>query len=101
MSLVTFGLGILLFTYVSRLVHAVIFLRGQDDADIVAFACPPIVWIVPIAFALLFALAFFAPILEIAPMMFVFAIPLAIGAASFPKKPTPAPATQKIERESP
>ena len=101
MSLLAFGLFILLFTYVSRLVQAVIFLREQDDADIVAFACPPIVWIVPIAFALLLAIAFFVPILEIAPMMFFFAVPLAIGAASFPKKPTPARGTQKIERESP
>ena len=100
MSLVAFGLGILLFTYVSRLVHSVIFLREQDDADVVAFACPPIVWVVPLAFALLFALAFFAPILEIAPMMFVFAVPLAIGAASFPKRPTLARGAQTIERES-
>ena len=101
LSLVAVGLGILLFTYVSRLVQAVIFLREQDDADVVVFACPPIVWIVPIAFALPFALAFYEPILEIAPMMFVFAVPLAIGAASFPKRPTSARATQTIEKESP
>ena len=94
LSLVALGLGILLFTYVSRLVQAIIFLREQDDADVVAFACPPIVWIVPIVFALPFALAFYEPILEIAPMMFVFAVPLAIGAASFPKRPTSARATQ-------
>lgn len=101
LSLVALGLGILLFTYVSRLVQAIFFLRGQDDADVVVFACPPIVWIVPIAFALPFALAFYEPILEIAPMMFVFAVPLAIGAASFPKRPTSARATQTIEKESP
>ena len=101
LSLVALGLGILLFTYVSRLVQAIVFLRGQDDADVVVFACPPIVWIVPIAFALPFALAFYEPILEIAPMMFVFAVPLAIGAASFPKRPTSARATQTIEKESP
>ena len=101
LSLVALGLGILLFTYVSRLVQAVIFLREQDDADVVVFACPPIAWIVPIAFALPFALAFYEPILEIAPMMFVFAVPLAIGAASFPKRPTSARATQTIEKESP
>lgn len=101
LSLVAFGLGILLFAYVSRLVHAVVFLREQDDADIVVFACPPIVWIVPIAFALLFALAFYEPVLEIAPMLFVFAVPLAIGAASFPKRPALPPDAQTIERESP
>ena len=95
LSLVAFGLVILLFTYVSRLVHAVIFLREQDDADIVVFACPPIVWFVPIAFALLFALAFYEPILEIVPMLFVFAVPLAIGAASFPKRPASSQGAKK------
>ena len=86
-SLVALGLGILLFTYIWRLVHAVLFLRTQDDADIVVFACPPIVWIAPCALLLLAVLAFYEPILDVAPMLFVFAVPLAVSAASFPKKP--------------
>ena len=99
-SLVVLGLGILLFTYVRRLVKAVLFLGAQDDADVVAFACPPIVWTAPFAFVALAALAFYEPILDIAPMLFVLAVPLAVSAASFPKKPAqPASAAKTPEKE--
>ena len=102
-SLLALGLGILLFTYVRRLVQAVLFLRDQDDADIVAFACPPIAWVAPFAFALPAALAFYEPVLDIAPMLFVFAVPLAVSAASFPKKPAQRPerAAKTPEKEGP
>ena len=68
----------------------------------VAFACPPIVWTVPVALVLLCVLAVYQPILDVAPMLFVFAVPLAVAAASFPKKPAPLPrAVQTLEKESP
>ena len=86
-TLALFGLGVLVFSYFFRLAKAVTFLRTQDDADIVVFACPPIVWIAPCALLLLAVLAFYEPILDVAPMLFVFAVPLAVSAASFPKKP--------------
>jgi len=96
------GLGVLVFSYVLRLVQAVLFLRTHDDADVVAFACPPIVWTVPVALVLLCVLAVYQPILDVAPMLFVFTVPLAVAAASFPKKPAPLPrVVQTLEKESP
>ena len=101
-SMIVLGLGILLFTYVVRLVQSVLFLRSQDDADVVVFACPPIVWVAPFAFLLLLVLAFYEPVLDIVPMLFVFAVPLAVSAASFPKKPArPASAAKTPEKEGP
>lgn len=102
MSLVVLGLGILFFTYFYRLVKSVLYLRSQDDADIVAFASPPITWVVPFAVILLLVLAVYAPIFEIAPMMLVCAVPLAVAAASFPKQPSLRPKYAKpLEKESP
>ena len=77
----------LLTSYFIRLVAAVVFLRQQDDADIVVFACPPITWTVPFALILLLSVAVFAPILAVPPMWLVAVAPLAAAAASFPKKP--------------
>lgn len=77
----------LLTSYFIRLVAAVVFLRHQDDADIVVFACPPITWTVPFALVLLLSVAVFAPILAVPPMWLVAVAPLAAAAASFPKKP--------------
>ena len=94
------SVGILLFSYVVRLVHSVRYLRTQDDADVVVFACPPVVWVTPFALVLLFVLALYEPILEIAPMLLVCTVPLAIAAASFPKKPAPRPLAVQIEGES-
>ena len=74
-------------SYFIRLVAAVVFLRQQDDADIVVFACPPITWTVPFALILLLSVAVFAPILAVPPMWLVAVAPLAAAAASFPKKP--------------
>ena len=88
MSLAALGLGILLFSYIVRLVQAVLFLRAQDDADVIVFACPPVVWIVPFALVLLFVLAVYEPVFDIVPMLFVCTAPLAVAAASFPKKPS-------------
>ena len=102
MSLFALGLGVLLFTYVRRLVQAVLFLRTQDDADVVVFACPPISWVVPFVLALLVALAVYEPILDVVPMLFVFTVPLAVAAASFPKQPALRPRGAKTrEKESP
>ena len=99
--LIVLGLGVLAFSYVARLVQACLYLRTQDDADVFVFACPPIVWATPFAVALLLVLALYEPILEIAPMLLVCAVPLAVAAASFPKKPTPRPlAVQTFEGES-
>ena len=101
-SMIMLGLGILLFTYVVRLVQSVLFLRTQDDADIVVFACPPIVWVAPFAFLLPLVLAFYEPVLDIVPMLFVFAVSLAVSAASFPKKSArPARAANTPEKEGP
>jgi len=80
-------LGLLLVSFFRRLVSAVVFLRHQDDADIVAFACPPITWIAPFAISLLLSAALFAPILGVPPMWLTIVAPLAVAAASFPKKP--------------
>lgn len=99
-ALAALCVGILLFSYVARLVQSVRYLRTQDDADIVVFACPPIAWVTPFAFALLFVLALYEPILEIAPMLLVCTVPLAVAAASFPKKPAPRPqVVQPLEEE--
>ncbi len=100
-ALAVLGLGVLVFSYVARLVQAVLYLRTQDDADVVIFACPPIVWATPFAVALLLVLALYEPVFEIAPMLLVCAVPLAVAAASFPKKPTPRQlAAQPLEGES-
>ena len=56
-------------------------------ADVIVFACPPITWCVPVAFVLLVVLAFYEPMFDIVPMLFVFTVPLAVAAASFPKQP--------------
>lgn len=101
-SLALLGFGILLFSYFFRLVTAVTFLRSQDDADIVVFACPPIVWVTPFALALLCVLALYEPILDIAPLLFALVVPLAVAAASFPKRPANRKrAVQSLEKESP
>ena len=89
MALAVLGLGILLVTYIVRFVFAVQYLRTQDDSDVFLFACPPIVWVTPFALALLFVLARYEPVFDIVPMFLVGTVPLAIAAASFPKKPTP------------
>jgi len=94
------GLGVLVFSYVVRLVQAVLYLRTQDDADVVIFACPPIVWATPFAVALPLVLALYEPIFEIAPMLLVCTVPLAVAAASFPKKPAPRSLAVQIEGES-
>ncbi len=99
-ALAVLGLGVLVFSYVVRLVQAVLYLRTQDDADVVIFACPPIVWATPFAVALLLVLALYEPIFEIAPMLLVCTVPLAVAAASFPKKPAPRPLAVQIEGES-
>ena len=53
------------------------------------------------AVALLLVLAIYEPMFEIAPMLLVCAVPLAVAAASFPKKPTPRQlAAQPLEGES-
>ena len=101
-SLALLGFGILLFSYFFRLVTAVKFLRSQDDADIVIFACPPIVWVTPFALGLLCVLALYEPILDIAPMLFALVVPLAVAAASFPKSPANRKrAVQPLVKESP
>jgi len=87
-SLAVLGLGILLVSYIVRLVRAVQYLRTQDDSDVFLFACPPIVWVTPFALLFLFVLARYEPVFDIVPMFLVCTIPLAIAAASFPKKPT-------------
>ena len=87
MALAVAVLGFLLAAYFGRLVNAVIFLRGEDDADIVLFACPPIVWVAPLGVALLLVLSFFVPLLDIVPAWLTVAVPLAVSAASFPKRP--------------
>ena len=101
-SLALLGFGILLFSYFFRLVTAVTFLRSQDDADVVVFACPPVVWVAPLALALVCVLALYEPVLDIAPMLFVLLVPLAVAAASFPKNPASRKqAAQTLEKESP
>lgn len=86
-ALAAIALGLLLASFFGRLVSAVLFLRQQDDADIVVFASPPITWVTPFALLLVFAVAYFAPILSVTPMWLVIVVPIAIAAASFPKKP--------------
>ena len=93
--------GVLVFSYFVRLVQAVSFLRTQDDADVVVFACPPIVWITPVMLVLMGVLALYEPVLDIVPMLFVFTVPLAVAAASFPKRSAKlARAAKTLERES-
>lgn len=87
-ALAVLGFGVLLVSYFVRLVFAVRYLRTQDDSDMFVFACPPIVWVAPFALVLLFILARYEPVFDIVPMFLVCTIPLAIAAASFPKRPT-------------
>lgn len=101
-TLALFGLGVLVLSYFYRLVKAVKFLSTQDDADVVAFACPPIAWVAPFVLVLLCVLALYEPILDIVPMFFVFTVPLAVAAGSFPKNPANRQrAVQPLEKESP
>jgi len=87
LGLAVAAMGFLLVSYFVRLAGAVVFLRSQDDADIVVFACPPITWTVPFSLLLFLSVAVFAPILSVPPMWLVAVAPLAVAAASFPKKP--------------
>lgn len=99
-ALAVLGLGVLFVSYIVRLALAVKYLRTQDDADIFIFACPPVVWVTPFALALLFVLAVYEPVFDIVPMLFVCMVPLALAAASFPKRPTPRKkAAQLLEGE--
>ncbi len=99
-AMAVLGFGILIVSYFVRLALAVKYLRTQDDSDVFIFACPPIVWVTPFALALLFVLAVYEPVFDIVPMLLVCTVPLALAAASFPKRPTPRnKAAQPLEGE--
>ena len=80
------GFGYLLFTYFQKLVLSFIYLRRKDDADVFVFACPPIVWTAPLLVVLMLAEAVVSPVLSLVPVLLAVSVPLAIAAASFPRK---------------
>ena len=81
------GAVLLLFRWVRRLVGAILYLKTQDDADIFVFACPPIVWMAPLLFAIFSVEAAFDSVFSTGGIFFALMAPLALSAASFPRKP--------------
>ena len=80
---------IFLFIWVKNLVGAVVYLRTRDDADIFAFACPPMVWVVLVVIPIFCAEAFFSPVFSCSVTLFAVTAVFALSAASFPRDPKP------------
>ena len=83
-------LGLLLVSYAARLVAAFRHLRGADDADVFAFAVPPVVWLVPPAVALLAAEAVWSPVFQADGPFAAALAALALAAASCPRARKPS-----------
>jgi len=79
------GLGMLVATYVIRLVGSFFYLRRQDDADIFPFAVPPVAWFAPLTVLLLALEAIVSPIFRNETLFMTVLSALAISAAAFPK----------------
>ncbi|MGN0852086.1 MAG: hypothetical protein ACI4Q3_01770 [Kiritimatiellia bacterium] len=79
------GLGLMLWYYVSRLVQSYQFLRTVDDADVFAYAVPPIVWTLPVILVLMAVESAWLPELSIPAIGFAVVVPLALCTASFPR----------------
>ena len=88
-ALLVVGVGIFFWSWCTRLVSAFMYLRGNDEADIFVFACPPIVWIVPAVIALAVAELHFSNALSSPDFIFAFTVPFVLSAASFPRKAPP------------
>jgi hypothetical protein len=82
-------LGLLIWFWIARLVEAIASLRGNDDAEILPFACPPVVWTAPFFIALAAAVLFFSHAFASISIVFAFVAPLALSAASFPRNVRP------------
>lgn len=92
------GLGALVWSWGARLVAAFMFLRGNDEADIFPFACPPVVWTAPFVLALAVAEMMFSNSFASPASVFALIFPLALSAASFPRK-VPPPVAQAGESD--
>ena len=88
-SLLAIGLGLLIWFWIARLVEAIASLRGNDDAETLPFACPPVVWAAPFFIALAAAVLFFSHAFASISIVFAFVAPLALSAASFPRNVRP------------
>lgn len=75
------------FSWVRNLVRAVVFLRTQDDADNLIFACPPMAWFAPFALAIFCTEAFFTPVFSCSVTLFAVVAIVGLSAASFPRAP--------------
>ena len=88
-SLLAIGLGLLIWFWIARLVEAIASLRGNDDAEKLPFACPPVVWAAPFFLALSAIVLFFSHAFASISIVFAFVAPLALSAASFPRNVRP------------
>lgn len=84
--LLVVALGMMVWTYVSRLIAAYLYLRTADDADVFMFAVPPVAWVVPFTFALWLLESIWIPDFSLGAWAFAVLPPLALGAASFPRR---------------
>ena len=88
-SLLAIGLGLMIWFWIARLVEAIASLRGNDDAEKLLFACPPVVWTAPFLIALAATVLFFSHAFASISIVFALVAPLALSAASFPRNVRP------------
>lgn len=79
-------LGILAWTYASRLVEAFSRLSRDDDADVFPFAVLPVVWCVLPALALVFVEAAWLPDFSMETLFIAVAAVFSLAASSFPRR---------------
>ena len=89
-ALLAVGLAMLLWSWGARLRGAFVYLRGNADAEIFPFACPPVVWTAPFIVLLGAVELFVAPVFSSIASVFSLVVPLALSAASFPRSAHPA-----------
>ncbi len=88
-SLLAIGLGLMIWFWIARLLEAIASVRGNDDAESLPFACPPVVWTAPLFIALAATVLFFSHAFSSISTVFAFVVPIALSAASFPRNVRP------------
>ncbi|MBR4654868.1 MAG: hypothetical protein IKO72_16040 [Kiritimatiellae bacterium] len=84
-GLLAIGVGLLVWSWVMRLVEALAYLRGNDEGERLPFACPPVVWTGPFILGLAVAELFFSHLFASVPAVFAVVSAFALSAASFPR----------------
>lgn len=100
-SLLATLLVLLLYSFVSRLVGAFVYLRKQDDADIFVFAVAPLAWVAPACVVAILVEAVYSPVFQSAAVLFSLTVPLALSAATFPKPKNSVSATENAANTVP